>query len=340
MSKVLRRLPFPVTPKVNESLVGLLMRATVINDLPSPASIMTAVTGKGARPPGVEHIESLASVLGCDPMSLPPLLGFVTRKNGARRWHIDGHMLSKEYFIRSRSMAVCPECLADDLYLRATWELTPYIACPRHFRYLIDACPACNQLLRWNRKHIAICKCGFDLRTHTSRSATAGELFTGWLIDSQLGYFQGEPHFTTQLFYPRVLRWVMRLSLDELFRSIWFLGHCVADFENTRAGHSIKKGRLDDSVLIVRNWHDMLLDWPNQLNNRLHTISDRKLSQTSAGLLERTFGPVQTYVADELKGENLKYLRQAYKHFVLRQWNRYLRPPKSISNGQLELFWI
>jgi hypothetical protein len=132
----------------------------------------------------------------------------------------------------------------------------------------------------------------------------------------------------------------MRLSLDELFRSIWFLGHCVADFENTRSGHSIKKGRLTDSILIVRNWHDMLLEWPNRLNNRLHGISDRKLSQTSAGLLERTFGPVQTYVADELKGENLKYLRQAYKHFVLHQWNRYLRPPKSISNGQLELFWI
>src|SRR5687768_917176 len=111
MSKALRNLPFPVTPKANESLVGVMLRASVANGLPSPASIMTAVTGKDARPPGIEHIEALASVLGCDPMSLPPLLGFTTRKQGERRWHIDGQVLTKEYFIRSRSMAICPECL-------------------------------------------------------------------------------------------------------------------------------------------------------------------------------------------------------------------------------------
>jgi hypothetical protein len=333
-----RKLLFPILPKENESLVGLLMRAAESNGI-KPASIISDVTGRAGKPPGVEHIEALAHVFGCDPMLLPPLLGFVTRKHGERRWHIDGHVLTKEYFIRSRSMAVCPHCLAEDSYLRATWELTPYVACPRHFCLLIDACPGCDHPLRWNRGSIAICDCGFDLREAKIRSASAAEMFPGWLIDSQLGYFKGAPHFTTQLFWPQTVRWVMRLSLDELFRSIWFFGHCLADFEHAGAGHAIKKGRLTDSVQIVRNWHDHLQDWPNQFYGRLHVISDRKLSQTSAGILERAFGPVQTYVMNELKGENFRQLRQAYKHFVFSQWRKYLRPPKSIYDGQLELFW-
>lgn len=339
MKKPVKRLLFPVMPKKGESLVGLLMRAAENNGLKSPTSILNVLNGKIGRPPRVEHIEDFAEMIGCDPTLIPPLFGFVNWRNGEKQWDIEGNVLTKEYFVRSRSVAVCPYCLKEDVYLRASWELTPYVTCSRHECFLIDHCESCSRPLRWNRNQMAFCPCGHDLRITSIQRASSGEIFLSWLIDWKLDYSSHVNPKILNVVHRDVLTWLSKLSLDELFRSVWFLGHCLADFENTGKGHGVRKGQLADAANIVQRWRVMLQDWPSKFDEKLLRISDRKFAQTSMGLMEKTFGPVHTYIVDELKGENLEYLHQAYKRFVICQWGKYLRPPKSIFDGQLQLIW-
>lgn len=86
---------------------------------------------------------------------------------------------------RSNSEAVCPCCLQDDIYIRASWEHVFYTACPKHKRSVVDRCPDCGDLLSTNREFIESCNCGRDLRTIDAPSCTPSQLWLSSLIETQ-----------------------------------------------------------------------------------------------------------------------------------------------------------
>lgn len=60
---------------------------------------------------------------------------------------------------------VCPQCLAEDGYIRDELELAPVTVCSTHKALLVDECPACGYPLDWKRPTLAACgRCGEDLR--------------------------------------------------------------------------------------------------------------------------------------------------------------------------------
>ena len=91
---------------------------------------------------------------------------------------------------RSQSDAVCPACLAEEVYLRHYWEHAYVTACPAHRRLLTDRCPACGDHLSPHRERIEQCACGHDLRTLVDVASTPSQHWLSTLIASN-GHLTG-----------------------------------------------------------------------------------------------------------------------------------------------------
>ena len=52
---------------------------------------------------------------------------------------------------------ICPSCLDEARYLRAAWDLTYWVACPIHGRFMVHECPACGRPLGWRGARLDHC---------------------------------------------------------------------------------------------------------------------------------------------------------------------------------------
>lgn len=85
---------------------------------------------------------------------------------------------------RTQNDAICPECLADEPYLRHYWEHAYVTACPHHRIRLVDRCNDCGELLSSNRYHIDRCDCGHELRALPRIESTPSQHWLSTLIAS------------------------------------------------------------------------------------------------------------------------------------------------------------
>jgi len=85
---------------------------------------------------------------------------------------------------RSRSDAVCPMCLSEEVYLRHCWEHAYVTTCPGHRTLLIDRCSACGDHLSPHRERIEQCACGYDLRSLRAVTSMPSQHWLSTLIAS------------------------------------------------------------------------------------------------------------------------------------------------------------
>ncbi|MGF6596306.1 hypothetical protein P3T23_001013 [Paraburkholderia sp. GAS448] len=85
---------------------------------------------------------------------------------------------------RAQNDAVCPDCLADEPWLRHYWEHTYATACPHHRIQLVDRCSDCGESLSPHRYHIDRCDCGHELRMLPRIPATRSQQWLSTLIAS------------------------------------------------------------------------------------------------------------------------------------------------------------
>ncbi|WP_417345548.1 TniQ family protein [Ferrimonas sp.] len=76
-------------------------------------------------------------------------------------------------FIRKDGIPICPQCLAEEPYVRQCWHFTPYVACHKHCLQLVANCPGCGEVLDYQaREQIIHCRCSYNLRYATSEVAS------------------------------------------------------------------------------------------------------------------------------------------------------------------------
>lgn len=162
----------------NEALPAYLLRLAEANGYESIAALLRAAgidtrelnTGYSLRLR--TDVEALA-VLGRMAVGDPGHLG------GHAATPLDGPALfMRECRVDSDAMLheraqVCPQCLAEDWYIREELELAPVTVCSTHKVLLVDECPDCGHPLDWKRSSLMACgHCGADLRMATP--ATVG----------------------------------------------------------------------------------------------------------------------------------------------------------------------
>lgn len=157
-------------PKADESPLGYYRRLSAANALTSwkELAVMAEVSPSRTGLLGVpDHIATMLNV--------------------PRDW--TDRLAQQEHELRAlRSLhrsgrdAVCPLCLAEDMYLRIDWEHAYATACTRHRVRLVDRCTGCNSPLDLTRGHIAQCGCGHDLVSLPREQATDAELWLSALL--------------------------------------------------------------------------------------------------------------------------------------------------------------
>jgi hypothetical protein len=215
------RLIHRVTPFPDEDVFGFLTRVSERNHVRGLEAILFHLFGKKHLSVLSNHLPRLAEYCRNEAMELLPLCGIEQRQSdGSRLWQINGEWISKSAFISTRKVKVCPDCLRQAPYIRGLWSLSLYTTCAWHDCTLIDSCPACHRLLRWNRRNLTHCSCGFDLRNAAPSLPEEPPSLVARLIAHRAN---PELRLTSNCLAAREIERLATLSLDGLCKTIWFL---------------------------------------------------------------------------------------------------------------------
>ncbi|WP_018077079.1 TniQ family protein [Thiobacillus denitrificans] len=156
-----------------EALPGYLLRLAEANGYESIAALLRAA---GINTRGLNM--GYSSKLRTDAEALAILGRMAVGDPG----HLSGHAAKvldgPAFFMREcrvdsdallhERVQVCPQCLAEDGYIKEELELAPVTVCSTHKVLLVDECPDCGRSLDWKRSSLMACgHCGADLRMAT-----------------------------------------------------------------------------------------------------------------------------------------------------------------------------
>lgn len=161
-------------PKPDEPLTSYLVRLSALNHYEKPAWIlsMAGIPTKYIREkwpffmfcPATE-LKRLNELLALDLPALEslryPPTETALRDSGD---HLFFGVPVPRCVIQPQSPKVCPECLKESQHCRRIWDIKFVTCCPIHQRLLVDRCPDCGERLKWYRRAVSVCDCGFDLR--------------------------------------------------------------------------------------------------------------------------------------------------------------------------------
>jgi hypothetical protein len=132
----------------------------------------------------------------CELMSIPPaqLQNALKDRTRWRRLAASARRLSAadlRVLNRILPSRICVECLAQDGFVRAAWELPMSLRCPSHGTLLIDCCPQCETSITNARRAVRRCDCGYCFSSAKSIAAEPWlghfeEIFTPWRTAADL----------------------------------------------------------------------------------------------------------------------------------------------------------
>lgn len=165
-------LNYPVRPAplFGESLPGYCWRFFASNGHFIPAHLKCSFGAYRVSPYRKAYYSGLIAFFGTD-LLRGALEAEVEVGPAARRW--DGaDWVRRRFMVRH-----CPECVRTDATQWLHHELPLTHACTTHGCWLISACTACGNPLRWNTMHLPWrCRCGLSIAEMTARPAPA------WLV--------------------------------------------------------------------------------------------------------------------------------------------------------------
>jgi hypothetical protein len=165
--------------------------------------------------------------------------------------------------MRLRMPALCVECVKEDGYIRAFWDLAAAVACPRHGRLAVEQCQTCDKPLSWYRPGLLTCRCNADIGVATSSLADELLIDLMKLLEAKI---ERRPLIEAQVASQFPLRSFEVMPLYDFLRVIQVMGE-AGDFRGSVGDKSNARGA--DAVRLAAS---LLLDWPRHLASWLESI--------------------------------------------------------------------
>lgn len=263
-------LRFPVIPYEDESLLGLIARATREHVL-EKTNIVLRRAGIRVLTPGAifqspaEDIERLANVLRCDEAALrdrtynPIPSGW--RHSPVRFGDV---AVYREDLVLDRRR-ICPTTLQTSDHHRSTWMLGLLPYCPSSLELLVDECPNCpDKKLGWRRAWgIAICEwCGQRVPPSPVPPLSPQHV-ENYSLFANLMSIDREARNRALAQLPRQLRDLQPLTLLNCI--IRFGAICCADPIFWLKRNAVKSLSPDRLVTVVTTGIAILKGWPTSL---------------------------------------------------------------------------
>ena len=264
----------------DESLAGLLMRYAGLYGINVPHKLLVRLD-QGAR--------ILPSYAGLDPSShdgaalgrflnLPP-----ETAHGMSNWDprptytkVLGSAVSTD-LTDCATRQVCPTCLAEGPYHRASWLLAAVPACPDHGCALLACCPVCDVRLKWSGKSVLACSaCQADLRSSPTSELPADEVAA---VRGVIGLFRdGRPHASG-------------LGPGDMLQAVYEVGRARTGLHRTgRAAGNITRHREALPRILASGWH-ALDPWPGAYRAFLGELTSGSAGREAKRGFVKEFGP-------------------------------------------------
>lgn len=223
---------FPYQDEImeGESGQGYILRMSLSNGLRSVVAIKSLLGKTHAMAFDAHDAPYIAHWFGASEQRLVFALEQIPLGKRSLGCSYAGDLLGRSYFLVRSFPRICPNCIEELGYCRLAWDLALCVACVRHQRVLIDACPLCTRALSWNRPAMNICTCGNLLAANTEVSPpSCDELLIAHAIDLRM------PDESSALDGPAgVPLWsswgvlLKHLSLDGVMRIVFALATAAA----------------------------------------------------------------------------------------------------------------
>ena len=162
----------PETDFAGESLNGYLLRLVEENFLGSVTTLLRPTGVRFKAQYAQRELQVIADYHGLEVQRLQRLASFPT---------LHGSLVTGA-FMRKAAIAVCPECLGQEGYIRQAWHHELFTACPTHQVLLIEQCPECDAPAQLNRGAVSRCRCGYALSETRGRPADVANLYISSLL--------------------------------------------------------------------------------------------------------------------------------------------------------------
>lgn len=306
-----------VAPYPFEDIYGYLIRVCETNRLKSVDFVLAQFI-QGRRTIRACDLEALAYFCRAKPEEAQHLSGVeLPRSGGERSWTIGNTHVSKANFMDARHTKICPPCLEEAAFARGEWSLTFYRSCATHAIRMIDSCPRCRRPLKRTRRRIQACDCGQSLIALETESAPAAlRLVSRLLLRHRLDISD----FAALGMRLHVADRLQGLSLDGLCKTLWFLGHCLFEFERLSTGHGRTRPSQTHAEQIIMQSVKLFSHWPEGLGDHLRKLTNRPVAPGSAALIDRVLGPLQYYLYEVIDSAEFAFLTAAYEQYIRQIW--------------------
>jgi len=177
-----RSLPVIDQPFPDESLYGFVLRMSGRNRLAGMTWVLAQLGRRSITRLGESDDRMIAHLFGADPAAVNRMVARGRWVDGTHVHWIRGHEFTRPYLLRLARPQWCPLCLAEHGYARAVWDFQLATACHVHGVQLLERCPQCTRLLRWQRRSLLNCICGRSLAAvPTTLAAPAAVAVAAWI---------------------------------------------------------------------------------------------------------------------------------------------------------------
>lgn len=312
-----------ITPFPDESLSGLIARASSVNIYPRALDVLVQARTSGARPEAVatrdaELAAQLAKVLGTDENLVAPL--FHRRTGGGKFIDFFGVRL-RAVHRETVARRVSPRALRISPYVRAIWHLRPLSFDPATKEELLDRCPVCDGQLGFVfTQGVPFCDhCEHPGRSSGNRLAVdlrdypqpVVELDDMEALDFVTGLLDPDPEVRAG-FAPALHDDLAAFDRSDLFELALAIGTALMAEEDPDFQPSAERIYRANTRTIapdaLANAGRALLSWPNGYHGLLERSADKTASRSGQWGQLKDLGAFASLPRDAFLSPELKFV--------------------------------
>lgn len=323
MANETRRLVRTGEPKADESLMGYILRLVSINRYDSITWVLKEIgiditlirSAFAFMLDDSTDLTRLADLANVNQELLRPLLYPSAKQRGSFSHLVFGHPFPK-YMIKVKRPKICPECLRESNYYRKIWDLATVTACPVHKCLLLDECPNCSKRLSWFRKHVSVCQCEYDWRTHMPVKVRDSELGLVRQIYHLCGLDYGSKRVPLPDTNP-----LSNLELEDFAIAVVFIAGQYIGVNDVR-GKQLATARKNEEIhrLLVKG-ASVFEEWPENFYEFLDWIRASRSNGRQTEDLHKDLGKFPYTLRMSLQSTTFDFMRLAFEEYLRSHWD-------------------
>ena len=282
-------------PIADESAYGYLVRLTQANGFQTPRTFWSSLRNHHDG-----SLESVLAMFSLQPAEWSRLQGTLPSYCGLPMASPTGLAPDDVCHV---TMRWCPQCLQADPHLRAIWSVKLVCSCVIHGSLLLDQCPACGAVQRFERADITRCMCGCRLSEVAAPVTSSEVALVQHHLDQALSTARPDSGFNL-----RPENWCKLLRLA---------ARAQDNGSRHRSGQVPELHRLSVSLALNVIVGELLKNWPDGL----HAV----LSRLQAGApqsfsIPRTFGRMYKWLYSDLQDGCFQFMREGFENYLNMHW--------------------